>query len=150
MSELKRALAGSEKGVMATLVREAAAPLHEQEAEAEALREEVARQTARVSEVRRHIIPYWRSILKQLDIIVGCWRCSSHWVSRYPFNHYSSSKLSASTVALFPINIWYFPAIYSIYPIPSLPFSMHCYSIHPFTSFVVVKTIFYIHCRILG
>ena len=56
MSELKRALAGSEKGVMATLVREAAAPLHEQEAEAEALREEVARQTARVAEVRRRRI----------------------------------------------------------------------------------------------
>ena len=51
ISELKRALAGSEKGVMATLVREAAAPLHEQEAEAQALRKEVARQTARVAEV---------------------------------------------------------------------------------------------------
>lgn len=53
VSELKRALAGSEKGVMATLVREAAAPLHEQEAELQALRKEVARQTARVAKVRK-------------------------------------------------------------------------------------------------
>lgn len=39
---------------MATLVREAAEPLHEQEAQAQALREEVSRQTARVAEVRPH------------------------------------------------------------------------------------------------
>jgi hypothetical protein len=52
VSELKRALAGSERGVVATLVREAAAPLHEQEAEAQGLRAEVERQKARVAEVR--------------------------------------------------------------------------------------------------
>jgi hypothetical protein len=51
VDELKRALTGSEKGMMATLVREAAAPLQEQEAEVQALREELARQRAITSEV---------------------------------------------------------------------------------------------------
>lgn len=44
--------------MLATLVREAAAPLHEQEAEAQALRQEVARQTALVAEVRQNKTNY--------------------------------------------------------------------------------------------
>jgi hypothetical protein len=52
VQELKAALAGKKQGVMATLVREAAEPLREQESQVQALRKEVQQQRSRADEVR--------------------------------------------------------------------------------------------------
>ena len=52
VAELKDALAGKKEGVVATLVREAAAPMHEQEEEARKLRAEVDRHRQRADSVR--------------------------------------------------------------------------------------------------
>lgn len=51
MRELKDALAGKEQGMVATLVREAAEPMLEQEAELRELRNEVERQRQRADKV---------------------------------------------------------------------------------------------------
>lgn len=52
VEELKAALAGEKRGVVATLVREAAEPMREQEAHVQELRDEVQRQRDRADEVR--------------------------------------------------------------------------------------------------
>ena len=51
--ELKAALAGKREGVVAALVREAAAPGRERDGELAAARAEAERQRARCDEVRR-------------------------------------------------------------------------------------------------
>ena len=49
-----------------------------------------------VQQVVSPVAPYWRKLLKKLDIVVVCWKYI--WVSMYLFNHYSSSKFSTGTV----------------------------------------------------
>ena len=55
VEELKAARAGEKGGMVAALVREAAEPLREQEAQVQELRDEVQRQRDRADEVRCRI-----------------------------------------------------------------------------------------------